>query len=150
MTKVLPQGIELTSKYICRNFDFCIPIPDKLWLTSHHPNEQSTLLSRPDRSQLVIERDSIGRIISKIFYSCLGCLAESYGFTFSYDSSGNEVKVIQLEAKDIMLLRQGLTLNEGSVKNHTTFLVSYNSEGFIRNLKSSSGGDLLFSIKIIQ
>lgn len=150
LTKVLPQGIVLTSNYICRNFDLCFPFLDKLWLTSHQPNEQAALLSRSDQPQLVIERDSIGRILSEIYYNCFGCLPESYGYTFSYDSLGNEVTIIQLDPIDIMLLRQGLTIDVEGVKNRLTYLVSYNNEGFIQNLTFFSGDELLFSLKTLQ
>jgi hypothetical protein len=150
ITKELPQGIELTSKYICRNFDFCTPIKDKLWLTSHQPNEKSVLSARNDLSQLVIERDSNGRVISQVYYTCIGCLPESYGYTFSYDSSGNEVTTVQLTTEDIILLRHGLRPNEEKIKRRLTTSMTFSDKGSIRYLTSSFGGDSLFSIKVLK
>lgn len=150
ITKVLSHEIDLTSKFICRNFDFCSPIKDKLWLTLYIPNEKATLSPRTDRSQLVIERDFKGRLISKVYYSCLDCLPDSYGYTFSYDSTGNEVTMVELTAEDIMLLRQGLAPNTENVKSRITTFTRFNNEGFIRSLRTSLGEDLIFSITVLK
>ena len=149
-TKTLPSGTELTSKYICRNFDFCTPVKDKSWLTSRQSNEKSELSLRSDLSQLVIERDLNGRAISQVYYSCIGCLPESYGHTFTYDSSGNEVTIVELTTEDIILLRQGLRPSEENLKKHITIFLSFDDKGFIQKMSSSFGGDLQFSIKVLK
>jgi hypothetical protein len=150
ITKVLPQGVKLSSKYICRNFDFCTPIHSKLWLTSPQSNERSTFSARSDQSQLVIERDSNGRVVSQFYFNCIGCLPESYGFTFSYDSSGNVVTTVQLTIEDIVLLRQGFGLSVEIKKKRKTTSISYDNMGFIQNLTLSFGSELLFSIKTLK
>lgn len=150
LKKKLPNGVNLTAKYICRNFDFCIPIPNKSWLTSRLPDEKPVLSPRNDKQQLIIERDPLGRMASQVYYSCVECLKDSYGYIFSYDSSGNEVTLVQLSAEDIQVLKQGLKLNKPDGQNHTTTFISYNAGGFIQRLTSSSGNDLLFSITLFE
>lgn len=99
---------------------------------------------------MVVERDLKGRIISQVYYRCVGCLPESYGYTFSYDIAGNKVTIIELAGEDIILQRQGLKPGEENLKKRLTTLVTYSNKGAILNMVSSLQGNLLFSLKVLD
>lgn len=150
-TLKISQKKEITHDYISRAFWF--HIPGKYWYSQQLQSKETTELNKKssfEKAHIFKEYDSLGRIIKEIYYSCFSCPNESYEKRYLYDSTGNEVTIVEL-GKEYIISKKN---NTGNISENeatkTNTVIHYNIDGTIRSIKSFRGEDLLFTFRQIN
>lgn len=139
---------KITHEYIGRAFWFYIPGKD--WYSQQPQPEETTELNKKssfEKEHIFKEYNSLGKIIKEIYYSCFSCPNESYEKRYLYDSTGNEVTIVEL-AKEYVVSKKN---NTGNISENeftkTNTVIHYNIDGTIRSIKSFIGENLLFTFR---
>ena len=143
----ISNDIKLTSKYICRQFDFCLG-REKAWLTEIQKNETIIRLARADKSYLIIQRDSIKRIQLEVHLSCMRCSQESYGYSYEYLDTGNTVVLTELTNQELFDMRRGVKPELTQLQDREKTFIKYGSDDSIKEIINSRRQELLFSLKL--
>ena len=139
---------KITHEYISRAFGF--HIPGKYWYSQQPQSEETTALNKKssfEKAHIFKEYDSLGKIIKEIYYSCFSCPNESYEKRYLYDSTGNEVTIVEL-AKEYVVSKKN---NTGNISENeftkTNTVIHYNIDGTIKSIKSFIGENVLFTFR---
>ncbi len=145
----IPNTTKLTSKYICRNFDFCIALERK-WLTEIQKDEISLRPYRADRSYLITERDSIHRIKLEVHINSLQNTMGDFGYYYKYPDNENTVIRTELTSAELSSFRKGIMPEFEIVQDRKELFIRYGDNNSIIELKYSQGQQLLFSMKLME
>lgn len=142
----LPSDRHLTQTYICRMFDFCRTLYEKAALLTPMPGEQEMINTRMDKSQRILIRDSLNRLKTDIFLTCLTCAIKSWGRFITYEDTTNTVIVYELTDDELDFVSQNKSVPVINTQNRAKTIIVYDKEDSIRQVTYQKDGKILFSV----